>query len=294
MGKSYRNLSLIFCLALCIYFLTGCGGKAKLEANNEAVPVKVMKAELKDMQKNIEYVGSVRAQDEAVIYPKVGGKVLEKLKEDGARVFKGDVVAYIDRDEVGFKFEKAPVESPLTGIIGRFYVDKGASVTTQTAIALVVDMDKVKINLDMPGMYLHSIKPDQQAKITVDAWPEDVFTGNVTKISPVIDMDTRTAPVEITINNQLHRLKSGMFANVQLPLEEHKAVVSILKEAVIGKASFQYVFIVKDNKAILRNIKIGIQQGPYLEITDGVKAGDPVVIAGQQRLKDGVSVAAEE
>jgi len=92
----------------------------------------------------------LRQKTKAIIYPKVSGKIIEKLKNEGDSVVKGDVIAYIDRDEVGFKFEKAPVESPMNGIIGRVYVDIGTQVSTQTAVALAVRMDNVKIDLDIP------------------------------------------------------------------------------------------------------------------------------------------------
>lgn len=259
----------------------------------EAIPVKVMKVELKTIKNTLDYVGDIKAQDEAAIYPKVSGKIIEKLKEDGSSVNKGDTIAYIDRDEVGFKFEKAPVESPLTGIIGRFYVDKGVSVTPQTPIALVVDMDKVKIDLDVPEKYLPQVSLGQSAQISVDAYPEEGFSGLVTKVSPVIDLETRSAPIEITVDNPQHRLKSGMFAKVRLILAEHKNVPVILKEAVMGKEPDLYVYVVKDNRAVLRKVNLGLREGPYYQVLDGLKEGNLVVIMGQQRLKDNAPVSVE-
>jgi multidrug resistance efflux pump len=121
------------------------------------------------------------------------------VKEDGSPIKIGEVIAYIDRDEVGLKFEKAPVESPLSGTVGRIYVDIGSSVTAQTAIAYVVSMDNVKTNLNIPEIYLPKINVGQAAEVFIDAYPDEKFIGIVTKVSPVVDLDTRTAPVEITI-----------------------------------------------------------------------------------------------
>jgi len=280
-------------LLLSLLLTFGCQPKRELEKAPEVIPVKVLKVELKEILEALEYTGNIKAQDEAVVYPKVSGKIMEKVKVDGSAVNKGETIAYIDRDEVGLKFEKAPVESPLAGIVGRVYVDIGQNVTAQTPIALVVDMDKVKIDLDTPEKYLPRVSPGIEAQISVDAYPEEEFSGRVTKISPVVDLATRSAPIEITIDNSSHHLQSGMFAKVRLILLKHKNVPVILKEAVMGKEPDLYVYMVKDNQAILKKVTLGLHQGPYFEVQEGLKEGDLVVIMGQQRLFDNVPVTVE-
>jgi len=288
-----RNLA-FGALLCCFLFFFGCAKKEGVSQKEEAIPVRVMRVELKDIQRTLDYVGDIKAQDEATVYPKVSGKVLEKLVKDGDGIAKGDVIAYIDRDEVGFKFEKAPVESPLTGTVGRLYVDKGASVTPQTPIALVVDMDNVKVGLDIPEEYLPKISVGQTAKILLQAYPDEKFTGTVTKISPVLDLETRTAPIEIIIPNADHRLKSGMFAQVQLIIEEHKDVPVIAKEAIMGKEPALYVYVVEGKAARQKSIKLGIRQGADYEVIEGLRRGDLVVVMGQQRLYDGAIVSLGE
>jgi len=283
----------VFILLSFIFLIYGCQKQeAVKDAGPQVIPVKVTRVELKDIYRTLEYVGSVKAEEQAVVYPKVSGKITEKVKEDGSVVEKGDTLFYIDRDEVGLKFEKAPVESPLDGVVGRIYVDIGVNVTSQTPVALIVSMNKVKIDLNIPEKYLPRVSIDQNADITVDAYNEK-FKGVVTKISPVVDMDTRTAPVEITIENREHLLKSGMFAKVSLIIGESKAVPVILKESIMGKAPNAYAYVIENNKAVLRNVTLGIRQDGYSEVTGGIKEGDAVVIMGQQRLKDGIDVKAE-
>lgn len=278
---------------LIIFGISGCQKKEIFKAEAlEKIPVKVRMTELKDIYRTLEYVGTIKAEEEAVVYPKVSGKIIEKVKEDGSNVEKGDTLFYIDRDETGLKFEKAPVESPLDGVVGRIYVDIGANVTPQTPVALIVYMDKVRIGLNIPEKYTSQVLIGQNADITVDAYKEK-FKGVVTKISPVLDMDTRSAPVEIAVKNKAHLLKSGMFARVSLIIDESKAVPIVLKEAIMCKAPDAYVYVIEGNKAVLRNVKLGIKQDGYFEVKDGIKEGDSVVIMGQQRLKDGIDVKIE-
>lgn len=282
-------------IILLLFTLFGCGKEVKEKVTGEeAIPVKAMKVELKTIQNTLDYVDDIKAQDEALVYPKVSGKIIEKVKEEGDTVNKGDVIVYIDRDEVGFKFEKAPVESPLTGVIGRINVDIGTSVTAQTPVALAVNMDNVKIDLDIPEAHLPKISIGQTAEVAVQAYPNEKFTGTVSRISPVLDLETRTAPIEIVIPNTDHRLKSGMFAQAQLIIEEHKMVPVIAKEAIMGKVPQIYVYIVNGNLARQKNIKLGIHQGADYEVVEGLKEGDLVVVMGQQKLYDGASVMLEQ
>lgn len=293
MHKKYYAIFLLLCAAL---FMTGCAKTQVAEAIDKVqtiVPVKANRVKLTTINKTLDYVGDIKAQDEAVVYPKVNGKIIEKLRQDGDRITKGEVIAYVDRDEVGFTFEKAPVESPLTGIIGRIYVDIGTNVTQTTPVALVVNMDNVKIELNIPEQYLPKVAPGQFAEVALQAYPDEKFKGIVSKVSPVLDIETRTAPIEIVILNSDHRLKSGMFAQVRLIIEEHQKTPVIIKEAVMGKAPQEYVYVIEDNVAHLRNIKLGIKQGAFREVTEGLKENDIVVIMGQQKLYESASVNVE-
>lgn len=288
-----KFLFFIFFVFYVLNFLIGCQPAAERQEAQEAIPVKVMRVKSRDIQETLDYVGNIKARDEAVIYPKVSGKIIQKVKEEGSTIEKQEAIVYIDRDEVGLKFERAPVESSLAGVVGRVYVDIGEHVDRQTPVALVVDMDKVRIDMDIPERYLPQISLGQQARISVDAYPQEEFSGEATKISPVVDLTTRSAPIEISVDNSGHRLKSGMFAKVRLILRERKGVPVILKEALIGKEPDLFVYVVSDDKALLKKVTLGIRQGPYFEISSGLKEGDLAVIMGQQRLRDNTKVRVE-
>lgn len=290
-------LAKVFLLSFVFLFLplSGCGKKElKKQETTQVIPVRVMRVELLDLNETLDYAGDVKAQDEAIVYPKVGGKIIEKVKEDGSPIVKGEVVVFIDRDEIGLKFKKAPVESPLNGTVGRVYVDIGENVSPQTPVALVINMDKVKITLDIPEKYLSRLSLDRQAKVFVDAEPGREFKGRVAKISPVLDLATRSAPIEITVDNTEHVLKSGMFAKVKLIIQDHPRVPVIIKEALLGHEPDLFVYVIENNKAIMRKVAIGLRQGPYCEVKEGLKEDDRVVTIGQERLYDNAWVAAEE
>ena len=283
----------VLILLLSMLTILGCQPKAEKKKAQEEIPVRITKIKPGELNEALDYVGNIKAQEEIIVYPKVSGKIIEKVKVDGEQVEKGQVLAYVDRDEVGLTYQKAPIESPLAGIVGRVYTDIGQNVNTLTPIALVVNIDKVKIALDIPEKYIPKVSLGQEAQIKVDAYPSEVFFGQVTKISPVVNLDNRAAPVEIVIENPNQLLKSGMFARVSLIIEKHSSVPVLLKEAILGKGADTYVYIIENNKAIARKVALGIHSGPYYEVREGLEEGDAVVIVGQQRLYDNAAVTVE-
>ncbi len=293
MKNPKKSLIITITLLVSLSLIRNCAKKDVI-AKAEPIPVRVHEIKEQDLEKTLEYTGSIKGEDEVLIYPKVSGKVIEKVHEDGSQVTKGEPILFVDRDEVGLKFEKAPVESPLTGIVGRVYVDIGSNVSTTTPVALVSTVDRVQINLEIPEKYMPAVTIGQDAQIIVDAYPGVVFKGKVTKVSPVAEIETRSAPIEIMINNQDHRLMSGMFAKVRLVISEDKNALVILREAIIGKSPDTHVYVVEDGKAFLRKVELGRRQGTYYAVTNGLKPGDLVVVMGQQRLRDGVPVIFEK
>jgi len=283
---------LIYLLALMV--LGGCQKEEKKAAVPDVIPVKTRLLALENIEKTIDYVGSIKANEEVLVYPKVSGKVIEQIFQVGSSVAKGQPIFYIDRDEVGLKFEQAPVVSPLDGVVGKVFVDIGDHVLPQNPVALVVTLEKVQVVLDIPEIYLPKIFLGQEAAVSVDAYPEQKFTGKITKISPMVNLENRAAPVEITIENPGYLLKSGMFVEVSLTLEKHTAVPVILKESIIGKEPEAYVYTVENNLARMQKVSFGIRKGSLYEVTSGLKEGDLVVVVGQQRLYEGAVVSIDK
>ena len=282
-----------FLLLLILFPICGCQSQETGQKVDDKIPVKVMRVEPMVLCEVLDYSGDVKAQDEALIYPKVSGKIIEKVRDDGSPVNKGEVICYIDRDEVGLRFQKAPVESTLTGVVGKVFVDIGENVNSQTPVAFVVNAEKAKVELDIPEKYISKISLLQEARVRVDAWPEEEFLGKITKISPVIELSTRSATIEVTVDNPERKLRSGMFAKVGIVLEEKQEALAIIKEAVIGREPDTYVFVIENNKASFKKVTLGIREGPYYEIKSGIKKGDLVVVMGQQKLYEGVLVEPE-
>ncbi|MBN1870995.1 MAG: efflux RND transporter periplasmic adaptor subunit [Candidatus Omnitrophica bacterium] len=286
MMKSSRIILVLAAICCLLVGLTGCGRKAAERVIK--IPVSAVTVKLGDFKDTLFYVGDIKGEDEAMVYPKVTGKVIEELVKEGDKVKKGDALVNIDRDEVGFQFEKAPVESPIDGIVGRLYIDRGTAVSTQTPIAFIADMDTVKIEVNVAERDLPKIKEGQSSAIKVDAYPGEVFEGVVDRVSPVVDLTSRTALIEVKIPNDDHRLRPGMFGRITILIIEKENALIVPRDAIVKEDSSNYVFVVGDgNRVNMRKVELGLSEDNKLEVIDGLNEGELVVTMGNVRLKDG-------
>ncbi len=256
----------------------------------EGVTVKVMETVKKDIRETISLTGDIKARERIEVYPRVSGKIIKKNVVEGDRIKKGQTIVLIDRDEPGFKFEPAPVDSPLAGIVGRVYVDLGTKVTPQTPIALIVDIDRVKVKIDVVEKDLPKIKIGQEVRVRVDAYPDKVFTGKAWKISPIVDPISRKAWVETLIPNPKHLLKPGMFARVEIIIKTHKDTLLLPHKALLKQNGQKIVFVVQDSRALLKRVETGLSDEESIEIVKGLAEGEIVIIEGNYGLSDNTLV----
>ncbi|MFH1619699.1 MAG: efflux RND transporter periplasmic adaptor subunit [bacterium] len=258
--------------------------------------VKTEKAGLRNIEDYLILVGSVKAMDEATLYPRISGKLLKNLLTEGTSVKKDQTVALIARDEVGAVYEPAPVPSTLNGIVGRIYQDTGANVTPQTPIALVVNQEQVRVAVDVPERYVSKVFMNQPSRIKVAAFPEKIFSGKVYRISPVIDTRTRNAAIEILVDNAAGLLRSGMFAEVRLIAGSTKAGAVAVPAAAVQRDEKDnaYIFVPSNGIAVRLDIKTGIGNSDYVQVRSGIKPGEDVITFGLYGLKDGSKIKVTE
>jgi len=185
------------------------------------------------------------------------------------------------------ELQHAVVTAPIDGIVGRRYVDLGAYVTTSgTPIVTIVAMDTVKVRVPISERDIAKIRPGLEAHLRVDAYADEVFTGTVQRLSPLIDPASRSAEVEIHIANPAHRLKPGMFARVALLVAQQHDVVVIPRDGLHVDEHGAAVFVVQDGVAHLQRVTTGLQDDTRVAIVDGLAPGTDIVLAGQQGLQD--------
>lgn len=289
-------VALAFILALVVIFKPKTSGPLDGVAKDVFL-VKQEMVQKRTLKHELLMSGSIKALEEATLFPRVNGKLLKNVLREGDAVKKNQTVSLIERDEVGAVYEPVVVPSTITGVVGRVYLDPGANVTVSTPVALVVNQEKVRVAVDIPERYIGEIYKGQPATLRVDALPGKEFEAKLTIISPVVDSTSRAVAVEFYADNTKGLLKSGMFAKVDITLSEKTNAVSVSKQSVYTdeETNETYVFVPSaDGKtAVRRNVKTGFINSNHLEVREGLSAGEQV-LTFTYGLKDGSKIELEK
>ncbi|WP_428045432.1 efflux RND transporter periplasmic adaptor subunit [Candidatus Avelusimicrobium fimicolum] len=289
-------VALAFILALAVIFKPKTSGPLDGVAKDVFL-VKQETVQKRTLKHELLMSGSIKALEEATLFPRVNGKLLKNVLREGDAVKKNQTVSLIERDEVGAVYEPVVVPSTITGVVGRVYLDPGANVTVSTPVALVVNQEKVRVAVDIPERYIGEIYKGQPATLRVDALPGKEFEAKLTIISPVVDSTSRAVAVEFYADNTKGLLKSGMFAKVDITLSEKTNAVSVSKQSVYTdeETNETYVFVPSaDGKtAVRRNVKTGFINSNHLEVSEGLSAGEQV-LTFTYGLKDGSKIELEK
>ena len=183
------------------------------------------------------------------------------------------------------------ITAPFAGVVSIRSVSPGQVISRNTTLTWLVDLDPVKVELNVPERYLGQVAVGQSIVFSVAAFPNDRFKGEVYFISPQLDPATRTALVKARIPNPAHKLKGGMFASLSLTLVLRDSAVVVPEPALMNNGDAVTVFVVDDrNTAQIRPVKIGLRQAGRAEVLSGVEAGEKVVVEGVQKLFPGAPV----
>jgi RND family efflux transporter MFP subunit len=186
------------------------------------------------------------------------------------------------------------VRSPFSGIVAERLVSTGDYVTRGTKIATVVRIDPVRVELTVPEQYLSLVKAGQPVRLTVDAYPGEVFTAKVRFVSPSLKTNQRALMVEAVAENTDNRLKPGLFVTALLQQPVSAPAMLVPASAVETVAGTSRVFVIAaHDKVEERIVTLGEKVGDRVELATGVKAGEQVAVNPRGKLSDGVRVQRE-
>ena len=274
-----------------IFFIKKDESLVLKDVSKDVFIVKTETVQKRDLKHQLITSGSIKALEEAVIYPRINGKLQRNLLREGDTVRKGQTIALIDRDEVGAKYEPVVVPSTLSGVVAKIYRDPGENVTTQTPIASVVNQSVLRIKVDVPERYVGKIYKGQLANLSVDAYPDQQFEAKLDVISPVVDSLSRSVAVEFKAANSKNLLKSGMFARVDISLKEVKNVLSVSKKSIYeDEDGKNYVLVPSDDKttAVRKDVTVKFKNNNNWQI-EGLNEGDEI-LGFVYGIKDGSKI----
>ncbi|MFN0067356.1 MAG: efflux RND transporter periplasmic adaptor subunit, partial [Limisphaerales bacterium] len=244
-----------------------------------------LQADLNEAQANAQLSRATFARTEELFR----AKLLSQQEFDQAAATFAMNKATVERRERELK--DARLIAPFSGITGARRISPGQVISRNTTLTWLVDLDTVKVEVNVPERVLNQLRVGQAVEFKVAAHPGETFRGEVYFISPQLDEGTRTALVKARIPNPDHKLRGGMFANLDLALQLRDQALVIPEPAIINNGDATMVFAVtSSNTAAMRPVKIGLRLAGKAEVLDGLGAGELVIVEGTQKLFPGAAV----
>jgi len=194
---------------------------------------------------------------------------------------RSDIDALKGDQDLGALFS---LTSPIDGIVVERSATIGATVGPDASLFKIIDSSSVWIDANVFEKDLDRVKLGQGAKVSVPAVPGTVFAGKVIFVSSVVDPETHTVKVRTEVANRDARLKPDMFANVRIITEADRSAIAVLQTAVLSDGGQSVVFVLTAGGYEKRAVTTGIQSDDRIEIREGLKAGEKVVVKGNYLL----------
>ena len=188
------------------------------------------------------------------------------------------------------RLEKVVIKAPFDGVVGLRKVSVGDFVNVGQDVVNVEQIDPLKADFRVSEVYLPAVSAGQRLQLTVDAYPDRVFDGQVYAIDPLIDVNGRSVLLRARLPNPDGVLRPGLFARVSLVINEKEDAVQVPEQALMPQGGEQFVFRVVDGKATLTEVVPGLRRDGMVEVLEGLGRDDVVVTAGQLKIRDGAAV----
>ncbi len=224
-------------------------------------------------------------------------KGISKAEFDSAEASYKAAVAGVSQQQA--LIDKRQLRAPFSGRVGIVTLTPGSYLKAGDVVLTLQQLDPVFVDLNVPQDKLAEIKVGQKIVLSLEAFADRPFLGEITAISPKLDLATRNAQVEASVPNTEELLKPGMFASVAVQVGEQKPYLTLPQSAITFNPYGETVFLVthsgkkdakgKDEMPSAQSVFVttGAKRGDQIAVLTGIKEGDEVVTSGQLKIKNG-------
>jgi membrane fusion protein (multidrug efflux system) len=188
------------------------------------------------------------------------------------------------------KLIKTKIYAPMAGAVKEKKVTPGEYVKNGTPLLTLIQNNPIKLSFTVTEKDVASLRGSQEVVFKVDSFPDREFRGKLYIIYPHLEEKTRSLQAEALVPNPQMLLKSGLFARVTLYTGASQDKVIVPITSLLYENSMVKIFVVEGNKAKEQIVKVGGKYGEFMEIVEGLKGGEQLVVVGQNNLAEGVKV----
>jgi len=181
------------------------------------------------------------------------------------------------------------VVAPISGVVASRDIKPGNFVQINSPIIRIVDSSRLEATLNVPEREMAKLRAGQAVTLAADALPGRSFTGVVDRVSPVVDTGTGTFRVVTSFSGD-NELTAGMFGRLSINYDQRADALVVPRTALLEDGGEPAVYVVRDGHAARVGLKLGYNDGGWVEVREGLAEGDAVVVAGKAALREGTAV----
>lgn len=207
--------------------------------------------------------------------------------------------AQADTEAIKARLKDYEIKAPFDGVLGLREISVGTLVQPGDMITTIDDLSQIKVDFDVPSVFLTALKPGLPIRGVIDAFGDREFKGAIKTINTQIDPVTRTVRVRAILPNDDGLLKPGLLMSITLSKNQRQSLL-IPEEALVKRSDKNYVFVISDKDEAMiakqKEVQIGARQPGVVEILSGLSEGERIVNHGVSKVRDGspVRIRAEE
>ncbi|MCK4739343.1 MAG: efflux RND transporter periplasmic adaptor subunit [Deltaproteobacteria bacterium] len=250
----------------------------------------------------------ISAQEEYLLAKKhegnikgIGSENLSELSKKRLELWDVPAHQIKELEEKGTVIRKLHIHSPASGVVVKKHVTEGMYIKPGMSLYTIADLSKVWVYADIYEYEIALVKVGQVAEMTLEAYPGEVFEGQVTFIYPFLEDKSRTNKVRLEFKNPKGKLKPEMYASISIKSTTAEKTLAVPTEAVIRSGEREVVILdIGEGKFLARPITLGREAGGYFEVKKGLEENDRVVTSAQflidseSRLKEAISKMLKE
>ncbi|MCX7614491.1 MAG: efflux RND transporter periplasmic adaptor subunit [Clostridiales bacterium] len=218
----------------------------------------------------------------------------EYLKESYSAQLKQ---AVIYRDTILHSMEKQNVRAPIDGVVIERLIDKYAPAAAAAPAFIIENVKSLKLESDILADDAGKVKIGDEVQISGKAIGEAMLKGKITKIAPAaktitssLGVDQKRVPVTISLADTTGLIKPGYDLDIKIVLSRKTDIIKVTDTSVFDYKGSSHVFVLENGKAILRQVKKGIESGDEIEITEGLKEGECILVKPDNNIKEGIKI----
>jgi len=183
------------------------------------------------------------------------------------------------------------IRAPFSGILGLRRVSPGTLVSPGDEITTLDDVTPIKLDFSVPERFLSALQTGQTVLAKAAAYPGEVFRGRISTVNSRVDPVTRAITVRALIPNEDARLRPGMLLTVEV-INRERMALSLPEEALVPEGDAQYVYVVdaQTGTAERRRVRLGQRVPGRVEVLEGLREGELIVVSGTQQIRPGAEV----